>query len=332
MKMTSDTYTKIAKANGRYISGLKVTCHKCKKTFNNNEVIFPVDNNHSTRKHCFSCAEQKYKFCTRCLKFFNTNCHCNPHMNEDSAVLYSYNYYPRYRTIGSGEPYLGLEFELYNRNKNIDYNTLSNTIISKWGDIVLCKWDGSIKDRDGLEITTHILSLAYIMSNLDKFNDIFKMVLKAGYISALEKTCSIHVHYSNTNVTNKQLENILLYFNKHKPLIRILSRRQYPTGYWKFDYADKNLLIDFAKNFYTAERNSWLNFNSIDNVEFRLFAGVTSVDRLLYTLDTVNAIMNFGFEVENLGNRRHVFREYVGDNKQRYASLWKYLKDVRNSL
>jgi len=318
----------MVKNNGRLIPGLRAACAKCGALVQNNEVFIVSDNNHHNGKLCFDCMAARANICIKCSSFYSENCRCNVRYFDRESKIVDFSYMPKYKILDpNSDIQLGVEFEFYNKKASIGLEALSKTISeSTFNNFLIVKWDGSIKDRNGIELVTHIISPDWIIDNRDSIHNMFRFMLENGFIAATEPSCGGHIHYSSSNITNEQLLNILLYFGQNPTLVRILSQRQTESRYCTVETKISNIKA-MASSFYSRTRNSFINMNNIDTVEFRFFSGISSIEKLDYVVSTTGAIMDFGHEKEQKS-----FRDFVSANKDKYQPTWEYLRYVRDSL
>jgi len=318
----------MVKNNGRYIPGLRAVCARCGTLVQNNEVFIATDNNHHDGKLCFDCMSTRANICIKCSSFYNEHCKCNTRYFDRESKIVDFSYMPKYKVLDpDSDIQLGVEFEFYNKQATMRLEALSKTISeSTFNNFLIVKWDGSIRDRNGIELVTHIISPDWITENRDSIHGMFKFMLENGFVAATEPTCGGHVHYSSSNITNKQLFNILLYFGQNPTMIRILSQRPIESRYCIVETQKKHIR-EMTTGFYSRTRNSFINMNNIDTVEFRFFSGISSIEKLDYAVSTTRAIMDFGHEKE-----RKSFRDFVSANKDKYQPTWEYLRYVRDSL
>jgi len=318
----------MVKNNGRLIPGLKAVCAKCGILVQNNEVFIVADNNHHNGKLCFDCMSTRANICIKCNCFYDEHCKCNTRYFERESKIVDFSYMPKYKILDPhSDVQLGIEFEFYNKQSTIGLGALSKVINeSTFNRFLIVKWDGSIKDRNGIELVTHIISPNWIIENRNSIHSMFKFMLENGFVAATEPSCGGHVHYSSSNITNEQLYNILSYFGQNPTMIRILSQRPTESRYCIVE-TQKRRIKATTTGFYSRDRNSFINMNNIDTVEFRFYSGISSIEKLDYAVSTTRAIMDFGHEEEQKS-----FRDFVSANKDKYQPTWEYLKYVRDSL
>jgi hypothetical protein len=319
--------------NSRYLPGIKAKCFVCKNEYNNNEFFLPVDDNHNT-KRCYDCCMNNYLFCSKCYKFYKTYCLCRPKKANHNTILYDWNFTPKYKCLDTeADVQIGIELEFFRDGEHIFAAEAAQILLNNPAFVL--KYDGSIRntegEKNGIEVASHILSPRWIYNNIDVINNVLTEIRKLGYLAAINKTCGSHVHYSSSTITNKQIRNILYFFGRYPDQIRILSRRQQRTEFWKIP-TDNFTIIGNAETF-NSERNSYINLSNPGTVEFRFFAGTSTIERFLYLLETTMAIMDFGLNVEKKDLMNELaFRNFVEKNNQKYSYTWEYLKNVRYRL
>jgi hypothetical protein len=156
------------------------------------------------------------------------------------------------------------------------------------------KHDGSLR---GFEIVSQPMTLRCLHQKA-KLSQILKFMQEKGFTSFLGGKCGFHVHvsrkfFSSEEVDNGdlQLKKLRLFVITNKQYIRRLSRR-YGIGedrYFRYEDCDSKEIIKGRSN---TNRYSALNisFRGQQTVEFRMFRGTLNYNRILATLQFVEAV------------------------------------------
>lgn len=260
-----------------------------------------------------------------CYRFFHSeNCPC--YGSENNANFTAWNHIPDFDVLDKKtDRWLGIEIEMYNFRNMMSYDSMADVINRKFYEIGLPKWDGSIRDRNGIEFVSHVTSYPFILKNPDAWIALFAKMKEKGYVSASENTCSGHIHYSDTELTNDQLVNIIKYFSNNPWLLRVLSRRQMESNF-SILFLNKEAGVSLNN-----PRNSWLNFSNPATVEFRFLAGISSFKHLKQNIETALAIIDFGrIDIPDVTPAQ--FFKFVDENVDEYPTLKEYIDNVRDNI
>lgn len=314
------------RANGVHLKNVKARCPQCHVYKQNNEMFLPADNNHNF-KVCYECALDTYTICKNCNKFYGRVCNCHERKMEDGRGLDHYAIVPNFEIHANpGEKTYGVELELYNKGKKISVEAMGKQLRKPLGEFALIKHDGSIKDKNGLEIVLPPMSLNGIDQHRDRLREMFKIIKANGWIAMSEDTCAGHVHYCDPEMSNNQLIQAEEWWMAYPVLLITLSRRaKFSHRYAALDTRTK------APEQWSSNRYRWLNYSNICTVEHRYLAGISTEAHMLYNIEMADSVTSFGLINPDIKDKG-AFQKYIKKNSDRWPRVERQLRYVRDSI
>lgn len=187
--------------------------------------------------------------------------------------------------------YLGLELEVQHPEYNTDKAKILDTFLKeeKENNYFYLKRDGSVKG--GFEIVSHPFTLAYAHKEL-KICKMIEFLKSKGFTSEETGKCGLHIHVSRDFFEDLDITKLRLFFLKNKDkLYKFSNRKGVGDNFCLYeDLKPKDII-----NGYEQSGRYWaLNLNSSrDTIEFRLFRGTLSYNRILAILQFSEAISYF---------------------------------------
>lgn len=278
-------------------------CKQCGKPIEG-EVVY-----YKNESYCTSCYTRFFARCSRCNEvvrkdeLFPTvrDGHICSKCNKREYITSYHHHYPLTKFYGNGEtmPFMGIELEIDEGGKS---NNTAKQIVNHMntGDEVFmwCSSDSSL--HDGLEMITQPATCEYHCSIKQKYQSLFVMLKKMGYLSHDTSTCGLHVHINrnffgdNSNVQDKKIKNLLLITQKFWKEFVTFSRRNYRRldHYSKKSPEDTNWYISqFNKSGNHSGHYFAINITNADTIEFRIFRGTLNINTFIATLQLVNAMV-----------------------------------------
>jgi hypothetical protein len=206
-----------------------------------------------------------------------------------------------------------------NRQTPISY-LAANSVQPYVADFCIIKRDGSL--ANGMEIVSRPMSLDLHATKWDKFFEIYKDTgLKVA------RSCGMHVHASRECLTSLQIGKILSFIHNpaNNEFLKIIAGRCPPK---KYSNITKKLGISDVRRH--NERYDGFNLRNGATIEFRIFKGVDTKERMLVNVEFCAAMIGFchpsttGIQNCNLEG----FINFLKDpkNGKRYPHLCKFLK------
>lgn len=179
--------------------------------------------------------------------------------------------------------------------------------------------DSSI--RNGFEIISQPMTMAYINEHKEEFRDILEFEKQRGYYSHDKGKCGLHIHVSKDFLGDteeeiqKTIEKIMLFVETYQDKVEIFSRRKHNqfSGYnsytkstYKTSYFNEdNILIEdnyfkSGKMLYELNKMLGIGHSSVINtststgktIEFRMFRGTLKYETFMASLEFVYNLVN----------------------------------------
>lgn len=262
----------------------------------------------------------------------DNDCYYHHHYERRNHLISSYHSTKRegFKYIESdwvkrNDRYIGVELEVECRESKYDAVERLNDALNggRVGNKVWFENDGSLSDS-GFEMITNPMGL-------DSHANFWEWLQDKSLTRALRShdtsTCGLHIHVSNKNLNDLQLNRMNVFINHpdNQMLIKAVARR-YATNYARI--REKQM----GKAHYAVDRYDALNLENDETVEFRIFKGTLKHESLMAALEFANAVVNFtnpaspaGF---NLSTDR--FIRFISHDSQRSETryLRTYLKEA----
>lgn len=262
----------------------------------------------------------------------DNDCYYHHHYERRNHLIASYHSTKRegFKYIESdwvkrNDRYIGVELEVECRDSKYDAVERLNDALNggRVGNKVWFENDGSLSSS-GFEMITNPMGLD---SHADFWEWLQDKSLTRTLRSHDTSTCGLHIHVSNKNLNDLQLNRMNVFINHpdNQMLIKAVARR-YATNYARI--REKQM----GKAHYAVDRYDALNLENDETVEFRIFKGTLKHESLMAALEFANAVVNFtnpaspaGF---NLSTDR--FIRFIAHDSQRSETryLRTYLKEA----
>lgn len=231
------------------------------------------------------------------------------HRNACGEGLYEYGYTPSLNMWETahepkGNPmFLGVELEVDSGNDRGDFVTELYHSPRFDGHFWMTQ-DSSLSN--GVEVTSHPMTLAYHMDNIELWRNVFETSRKHGFVSYDSGNCGIHIHV-NRNFFGKNMAvqdaggyKMMRLLQRFERQFTDFSRREYNN--WcsyktATDYSPKKKYEPMPEFMEKAKRMKQerahaqaLNFQHYHTYEFRIFRGTLNEQRFFASLGLVNGL------------------------------------------
>lgn len=266
---------------------------------------------------CHSCGEEVQKIpenlCSNGLYYCID---CNP----DRQPIKHHLYVPKDLIFyGEDKVFYGHEVEVVVRENTLATPKAAQKVLDMFKGMVYCKRDGSLPEH-GFEIVTYPMSYAYTMQNniFLTFNDIDFLR------SFRHPQCGHHIHVSRTAFKNDHhLAKTIVFFAQNDYFIEFIAQR--PHGdYCKLELTGAALeekLRSQGRGHEDRSRYSAVNLTNRNTVEFRVFKGNISPERIIKNLQFVKCVIEFADLSDMHDLTETKFLEYIK------ATNYEYLKE-----
>ena len=249
---------------------------------------------------CDDCYNELYENCSHCGRSIPrgelVDGLCKKCENREYILPYHRNQ-PELKFYGNDKnntvPFLGIELEIDDGGYN-DYIVpeIFNIINGKNKHFLYCMHDGSL--NEGFEMITQPATYDYHYSIKDKYEELFKFLIKKGYLSHDTRTCGLHVHFNrNFYRKNEELyisrllylidkfwDDIVKFSRRNQRSIDRYSKKPYKSI--KSYYDNSNESNDHDYHYYA------INLANENTIEFRMFRGTLNIETFIATLQFVN--------------------------------------------
>ena len=301
-------------------------CHDCHIEFSSNA---RYGTNSSGETVCESCS-MEYFSCDQC----GETCHnddyggdgycyrCRDNEDEDYSddcdLIKGCNYKPTPEFHGTGPYYMGMELETESKKDTLDtLDTNARFVLDKLGSFVYLKEDGSL--NNGFEIVTHPATLDEHRKKWSALLD----KLPEGLSSFERDNCGLHIHASRKHLSQLTIGKILAFVNArtNKKFVTELAQRNASS------YAELKTYKQIKHVKYPEGRYEALNLTNKATIEFRIFKGNLSKDKVFRALEFVDAIIKFCERSQNSIQDcvlHSKFIDHVARHKKEYPELHKF--------
>ena len=162
----------------------------------------------------------------------------------------------------------------------------------------LLDWKEDSSLEDGVEMVTAPISLEIFKKEIVP---IVKRLQEKGYTSEKWGRCGNHIHISKNAFDEQAQARLILIYARFESIIKILSRRNENTEYCKdvlntvsaisIDNADEVVKTQKEKR-----KNTAINFNNSNTIEFRTFRGTMNTDVLIANIQLVQLIADLSLQ------------------------------------
>ena len=203
---------------------------------------------------------------------------------------------------GDKQYYVGIELEMENdlTDKEDREEDILEVLEAEDGryyydNLIDWKEDGSLEE--GVEMVTAPISLGIFK---DRIVPIVKRLQEKGYTSERGGRCGNHIHISKNAFDEQAQARLILIYARFESIIKILSRRK-NTEYCKDVLNTVSAIsIDNAnevvKNQKEKRKNTAINFNNRNTIEFRAFRGTMNTDILIANIQLVQLIADLSLQ------------------------------------
>jgi len=299
---------KIGKKDKKYYcancySQLFTSCGGCKLE------MFKKDNLHRQgidgSYYCKPCFNERFGTCDKCG---NYQYHDDLRIDEDTGKKYclncwrqiapikDYRFVPKYefqKFAWENTLFLGFELEI-DTPPNILPEQVAirfSNFLKKEGinDYMYFKHDGSIK---GFELVTHPLTLQFMHKNL-KMKTWLSWLASNNCTSYDNEHCGLHIHVNKKFFKVLDVVKLRLFIkNNWEPVVKFSQRNGIGMSYCSPDPASVKEILGCR----AQQGRYWaLNLNTGDKqtIEFRIFRGTLRHERLIATMQFIDAICHF---------------------------------------
>lgn len=301
--------------------GLSFICMRCDSTYPFNKKAQTIGG-----PICIDCAKSKYKLCPKC-NYYHSN-ECALQITGTSTVgEWNHSEQPIFhKGKESSGIFLGLEHEVYLNNR-ASYDDIMR--ITQPRHFLYAIFDGSIKDRNGLEVNTHPLETTWINENWDKIEEYLEMLRSLNIKATTERTCALHIHLNiDAFDDNDHVLRLLNLCYDNKQMLYAISQRQNPA--WMQQYASTSLRLGdrrvIAKYLYSGAKKFAVIPRNGCTVEYRLFRGSLYPTVIKKNMQFVLSTLEYTRNAENL--TKDAYLEYVMAHEDKYPELRKFVRAV----
>lgn len=280
------------------------------------------------------------------------------------AVVHNYSYAPtpwRMKSVANDPHgyYLGVELETDNYSMTPDgsavYSRLRNEVAADMRrpkNLWFSKRDGSVS---GPEFVSHPATLTYWRKHTKALDEMFRMLIHAGYRSHDNDRCGMHISISKTAFENRgHLYRFLTLLHASPTWSLKLSQRskESATRWASLDHcrlaADRSLIADQMCNTgmwgsgpmtdqspvgqwgHTSDRYTALNAPyRQQRFEFRLPRGTLRLDRFFKNLEWVVAMVEYTRTAATGDCNPAKFMPWVEENRDQYPNLLAFMVERR---
>ena len=210
---------------------------------------------------------------------------------------------------GDKQYYVGIELEMENdltdkEEREEDILAILDAEDGRYYYDNLIDWKEDSSLADGVEMVTAPISLDIFK---DRIVPIIKRLQEKGYKSEKGGRCGNHIHISRAAFSEEAQARLILIYARFESLIKILSRRNENTEYCKDVLNTVSAIsIDNAnevvKNQKEKRKNTAINFNNSNTIEFRTFRGTMNTDVLIANIQLVQLIADLALQELSVQN------------------------------
>lgn len=282
-------------------------CHKCQAPVLNH-IYYDQDDN---------------RICRSCVGKVFVNSNIEPRDNNIPFEAYNFtpNKFYMHGVINKDTLTIGTENEIYFPNQ-LSRNKFLSDIYKKYDETVLYScFDGSIEDRQGIEIITHPMTYDVIKT--------CKVPYDLLYNNPRNESCGMHIHLSKNFFDRITLFNFLAFIYDHDNLINFVCERSPNRHCRKLPY--REWVYSLAKhkdNAGVVDKHTQINLLHRHTVELRMFAQATSPENWLKNVEFAVFLANF---CKDKGIKRVTIEtmfDYLRGCYRKYPNLWKFLRDT----
>ena len=272
--------------------------------FHEKEKCFPVEASSGRNYACESCY-QYYRPCSICGELT----HSGRDSGEELYCLFcsrqysdpidgyhdSHNRSPIFFDTGKTDNplYLGIELEVdKGDDRNVTARSIKAQIMPK--KFIFMETDGSLSD-DGFENITQPATLDYHLSIADKYEEMFKLLVRDNFRSHDTNSCGLHIHFNRNFFQDEGdicIVRLLYLVEKFWDNFRKFSRRtQKQLDSWARRY--NNPPEEVLQNMKDGQIGRYyaINLSNTHTIEFRLFRGTLKLQTFIATLQLVDTIV-----------------------------------------
>lgn len=342
-------------------------CRECENNFDSGEIYYVCDTDDYVCEHCRD--RYDYHYCDNCSDLFSPSydmywdgdyCYCETCWEErdvdydyDSDIIGGYHnrdipinfkYLDSELKEGITKDnllYFGWESEVYNDKHKINNSEMAHLIRDKYPELeFVFEHDGSIgnSDSDGFEIISQPTTMAYIKENIEKYKDIYQMLIDNGFTAHNNPYCGLHIHFSRNYFSDnedKYIQKLTLFFETFKEELKNFSRRK--DFYWCQFIGDKSgydkrylkssvVLKDYAKEH--SSHNIAINLGNTNTIEIRIFKGTLKFETLMASLELVDSLVR---TIKTKETRKISFDNVVNMTGNEYIQAYCELRNIYNS-
>ena len=258
------------------------------------------------------------KIYTDAVNYFWTHCDDleDYYYHEDDERYYTHYAYPNDSIIrayqkttlapldkGDKPYFIGVELEMESdttdkEDREEDILDVLNAEKGKYYYDNLIDWKEDSSLDDGVEMVTAPISIGIFK---DRIVPIVKRLQEKGYTSEKGGRCGNHIHISRNVFSEEAQARLILIYARFESIIKILSRRNENTEYCKdvlntvsaisIDNADEVVKTQKEKR-----KNTAINFNNSNTIEFRTFRGTMNTDILIANIQLVQLIADLSLQ------------------------------------
>lgn len=222
------------------------------------------------------------------------------------------------------------------------FNTTVEYLTKHYGDeafnqILYLKYDGSLSDV-GYEICFH----PFTLNAFKKFvpESLFSYLRSQGVRSWNTENCGLHIHINRGSFDGESHMFKFTQFinNNSSNNFAVAGRNSHWAKYPSNDSSESRQVMKMIKRERgSMDRYMAVNLNNADTIEVRIFKGSLRYERVLATMEYMNAIAEY---TKNISVRQiweggawdwRPFREFVANNIATYSNLAGYLR-ITNQL
>lgn len=217
---------------------------------------------------------------------------------EETGVIKDYNYKPEPTFHGTGEKFIGMEWEVDRVNVGNKYEDADE--VFGGGDLWYCKYDGSLDY--GFEAVSHPATPEYWMEEVP-FDWYCRELWDRDYEE--RSTAGIHFHVNRSFFkSNRCIGHLIRFFEENYGSIYRFAERIGDSNHFcaKYSFSDSFLEENNDEDLYLAARDDYeryraVNVRNSNTIEFRIFQSVLRSDVIRSFIQFIDVITDLANDI-----------------------------------